>query len=282
VGDVDQLPSVGPGNVLGDLIRSGRITVAKLTEIFRQAKSSRIVAAAHAVNEGTLPEPEAPSETLTDFYFSACESPEAIERMIVKLVKERIPERFGLNPLADVQVLTPMNGSSLGARQLNQVIQAALNPQLNQKEVSRFGITFREGDRVIQTENNYPREVFNGDLGTVERIDPLEQELVVRFEGRDVAYDFNDLDELQLAYVLTIHKSQGSEYPCVIMPLHTQHFMMLRRNLLYTGITRGKQLVILVGSRKALEIAVSRTESAHRHTALADRLRQQEERSLVE
>lgn len=276
VGDADQLPSVGPGNVLGDLIRSRRIAVARLTEIFRQVRSSRIVSAAHAVNEGSLPDLEAPSQGLTDFYFTECETPEAVERMIVKLVKERIPERFGLNPLADVQVLTPMNGTSLGARQLNQVLQAALNPKANQKEISRFGVTFRQGDRVIQTENNYQREVYNGDLGTVERIDPLEQELVVRFEGRDVAYDFNSLDELSLAYVLTIHKSQGSEYPCVIIPLHTQHFLMLRKNLLYTALTRGKQLVIVVGSKKALEIAVSRTETAHRHTALADRLRQLE------
>ncbi len=202
--------------------------------------------------------------------------------MIVKLVQERIPERFGMNPLSDVQVLTPMNGSSLGARQLNQVLQAALNPKRSQKEVARFGITFREGDRVIQTENNYQREVYNGDLGMVERIDPLEQELVVRFESRDVAYDFNSLEELSLAYVLTIHKSQGSEYPCVILPLHTQHFMMLRKNLLYTGITRGKQLVILVGSKKALEIAVSRTETQHRHTALCERLQRLESGSMQE
>jgi exodeoxyribonuclease V alpha subunit len=282
VGDVDQLPSVGPGNVLGDLIRSRRITVARLTEIFRQAKSSRIIAAAHSVNEGELPDLETPSEGLTDFYFSQCETPDAIEKMIVKLVQERIPKRFGLNPMTDVQILTPMNGSSLGARQLNQVLQAALNPKAGQKEISKFGMTYREGDRVIQTENNYEREVYNGDLGTVERIDPLEQELIVRFESRLVVYDFNSLEELSLAYVLTIHKSQGSEYPCVIMPLHTQHFMMLRRNLLYTGITRGKQLVILVGSKKALEIAVSRMDANNRYTALPERFRQREGRDKTD
>jgi exodeoxyribonuclease V alpha subunit len=272
VGDVDQLPSVGPGSVLGDLIRSRRVTVARLTEIFRQAQSSRIVAAAHRVNEGVLPELEAPASQLTDFYFTKCETPEAIERMIVRLVQDRIPERFGLDPRSDVQVLTPMNGSSLGARHLNQVLQNALNPKAHQKEITRFGITFRTGDRVIQTENNYQREVFNGDLGTIEQIDPLDQELTVRFESRTVVYDFNSLDELALAYVLTIHKSQGSEYPCVIIPLHTQHMLMLRRNLLYTGLTRGKQLVILVGTRRALEIAVGRTETQTRYTALCDRL----------
>jgi exodeoxyribonuclease V alpha subunit len=246
--------------------------VARLTEIFRQAQSSRIVSAAHAINQGLLPDLEAPAGQLTDFYFSECDTPESIERMIIKLVQERIPERFGLNPLTEVQVLTPMNGSSLGAGQLNQVLQNALNPKQSQKEITRFGITFRVGDRVLQTENNYQREVFNGDLGTVERIDAVEQELAVRFESKTVAYDFNSLDELALAYVLTIHKSQGSEYPCVIIPLHTQHFMMLRRNLLYTGITRGKQLVILVGSRKALEIAVGRAETHQRFTALCERL----------
>ena len=272
VGDVDQLPSVGPGRVLADLIRSRRVAVARLTEIFRQAQSSRIVAAAHAINEGRLPDLESPSAQLTDFYFTECDTPEAIERMIVRLVQERIPQRFGLDPLADVQVLSPMNGSSLGARNLNHILQNALNPKAGQKEISRFGITFRVGDRVIQTENNYQREVFNGDLGTIERIDAIEQELSVRFENRTITYDFNSLDELALAYVLTIHKSQGSEYPCVIIPLHTQHILMLRRNLLYTAITRGKQLVILVGPRRALEIAIGRAETQNRYTGLCDRL----------
>ena len=272
VGDVDQLPSVGPGRVLGDLMRSRQITVARLTEIFRQAQSSRIVTAAYAVNQGELPPLEAPKSGLTDFYFTECDTPEAIETMIVRLVKDRIPERFGLDPLADVQVLTPMNGSSLGARHLNQVLQNALNPKQKQREVARFGITYRVGDRVIQTENNYNRDVFNGDLGTISHIDPVEQELTVQFETRSVVYDFGSLDELALAYVLTIHKSQGSEYPAVVIPLHTQHFMMLRRNLLYTGITRGKQLVIVVGSRRALEIAIQRADTHHRFTALCERL----------
>jgi len=272
VGDVDQLPSVGPGRVLSDLIRSRQVAVARLTEIFRQARTSRIVSAAHAVNQGQMPNLQAPESGLTDFYFSECETPESIGRMIEKLVKERIPERFSLNPLTDVQVLTPMNKGVLGARNLNQVLQAVLNPKQNQNEVSRFGLTYREGDRVIQTENNYKTGVFNGDLGTVSRIDPVEQELRVQFEGREVIYDFAMLDELALAYVLTIHKSQGSEYPCVIIPLHTQHFLMLRRNLIYTGITRGKQLVILTGSRKALEIAVSRTDTQERKTTIVRRL----------
>ena len=273
VGDVDQLPSVGPGRVLADLIESRLVKVARLTEIFRQAQTSRIVSAAHAINEGILPDLESPTSGVTDFYFSPSETPEAVENMIVRLIQDRIPKRFGFDPMTDVQVLTPMNGSKLGARNLNQVLQNALNPKRSSsKEVMRFGVTYREGDRVIQTENNYNREVFNGDVGRVQRIDPTEQELIVRFENREVTYEFAALDELSLAYVLTIHKSQGSEYPCVILPVHTQHFVMLRRNLLYTGITRGKQLVILVGTKQAIEIAVSRSESHHRHTTLRSRL----------
>ena len=179
--------------------------------------------------------------------------PEAIRDMIVRLVQQRIPTRFGFDPLADIQVLTPMNRSLLGARNLNQVLQAALNPEGGTAaEIARFGWTFRVGDRVIQNVNNYDRDVFNGDLGIIAEINRIEQELAVQFEDRTVAYDFGDLDELSLAYVLSIHKSQGSEFPCVVIPLHTQHYLMLQRNLLYTAITRGKQLVVLVGSRKAL------------------------------
>ena len=273
VGDVDQLPSVGPGSVLGDLIASGAVPVVRLTEIFRQASQSQIVTAAYAINNGRIPNLTV-SEELTEFYFVECEEPEAIQDMLVRLVKERIPARFGCDPKSDIQVLTPMNRSLLGARNLNQVMQAAMNPSSNGPEIERFGWTFRIGDRVIQTENNYDRDVFNGDLGVVEKINRIEQELVVQFEGRPVKYDFADLDELSLAYVLTIHKSQGSEFPCVVIPLHTQHYMMLQRNLLYTAVTRGKQLVVLVGTKKALGMAIKRADTRQRYTALRRRLQE--------
>jgi exodeoxyribonuclease V alpha subunit len=271
VGDVDQLPSVGPGTVLADLIASGTLPVVRLTEIFRQAAASQIVAAAYAINRGRLPELKAP-QTLSDFYFIEAEQPEVVQDLIVRLVRERIPRRFGFNPKTDIQVLSPMNRSPLGSRNLNQVLQAALNPAVGEAEIQRFGWTFRLGDRVIQTENDYNRDVFNGDLGLVEKINRIEQEMVINFEGRQVEYDFGDLDELALAYALSIHKSQGSEFPCVVIPLHTQHYMMLQRNLLYTAVTRGKRLVVLVGTKKALAMAVRRQDTARRYTALRGRL----------
>jgi exodeoxyribonuclease V alpha subunit len=271
VGDVDQLPSVGPGSVLADLITSQVVPVVRLTEIFRQASQSQIVTAAYAINNGRMPNLTMPEE-LTEFYFVECDEPEAIQDMLVRLVKERIPARFGFDPKSDIQVLTPMNRSLLGARNLNQVMQAAMNPGDKGPEIQRFGWTFRIGDRVIQTENNYDRDVFNGDLGVVENMNRIEQEMVVNFEGRPVKYDFADLDELSLAYVLSIHKSQGSEFPCVVIPLHTQHYMMLQRNLLYTAVTRGKRLVVLVGTKKALGIAIRRADTRHRYTALRRRL----------
>ena len=273
VGDVDQLPSVGPGSVLADLIASGVVPVVRLTEIFRQAAESEIVTAAYAINQGRMPELK-PPEGLSDFYFIEAEEPEAIQDLIVRLVKERIPKRFGFNPKTDIQVLTPMNRSVLGARNLNQVLQTALNPGDGGPEIQRFGWTFRLGDRVIQTENDYNRDVFNGDLGVIESINRIEQEMVVNFEGRQVEYDFGDLDEIALAYVLSIHKSQGSEFPCVVIPLHTQHYMMLQRNLLYTAVTRGKKLVVLVGTKKALGMAVRRQDTAKRFTALRKRLQE--------
>ncbi|MGL4464635.1 MAG: ATP-dependent DNA helicase, partial [Planctomycetia bacterium] len=274
VGDVDQLPSVGPGAVLADVIQSGCVPVARLTEIFRQGKDSRIVTAAHAVNQGEVPDFPTGTE-LTDYYFVEADDPAAVVERVVKMVRERIPQRFGFDPTTDVQVLTPMNRAELGAQNLNMVLQRALNPPAASKaEVERFGWRFRVGDRVIQTVNNYDRDVFNGDLGLVAAVDGDEQTVAVLFDGRPVVYEFHDLDELSLAYALTIHKSQGSEYPCVVLPLHTQHYMMLRRNLVYTAVTRGKKLVVLVGSRKALTMAVARGETASRHTALARRLRE--------
>ena len=273
VGDVDQLPSVGPGSVLADLIASNVVPVVRLTEIFRQASQSQIVTAAYAVNHGQMPKLSAPEE-LTDFYFVEAEEPEAIQDLLVRLIKERIPARFGFDPKADIQVLTPMNRSLLGARNLNQVLQAALNPGSDGPEVQRFGWTFRIGDRVIQTENNYNRDVYNGDLGVIAKINRIEQVLHVDFEGRSVEYDFGDLDELALAYVLSIHKSQGSEFPCVVIPVHTQHYLMLQRNLLYTAITRGKKLVVVVGTKKALGMAVRRADTGRRHTTLKKRLQE--------
>jgi exodeoxyribonuclease V alpha subunit len=257
--------------VLADLIRSRAVPVVRLTEVFRQAAQSRIISAAYAINCGHTPDLTPPDE-LGDFYFVEADEPEAIRDAIVRLVRERIPKRFGSDPRTDIQVLSPMNRSELGARNLNQVLQEALNPARDQPQIERFGWVFREGDRVIQTENNYQRDVFNGDLGVIEKINRIEQELVVSFEGRGVTYDFGDLDELSLAYVLTVHKSQGSEYPCVVIPLHTQHFLMLQRNLLYTAVTRGKRLVILVGTKKALGLAVRRQDTRRRCTALARRL----------
>jgi exodeoxyribonuclease V alpha subunit len=273
VGDADQLPSVGPGAVLADLIAAGVVPVVRLTEIFRQARQSQIVTAAYAINQGQVPKLSAP-EGLADFYFVDAAEPEAIQDMLVRLVKERIPARFGLDPKTEIQVLTPMNRSSLGSRSLNLVLQAALNPADGGPEVQRFGWTFRLGDRVIQNENNYGREVFNGDLGVIERINRIEQLMTVNIDGRQVEYDFGDLDEVSLAYVLSIHKSQGSEFPCVVIPLHTQHYLMLKRNLLYTAVTRGKKLVVLVGTKRALGMAVSREDTRRRFTALKGRLQE--------
>ncbi len=272
VGDVDQLPSVGPGTVLADLIASQTVPVARLTEIFRQARESRIITAAHAIHSGEEPETAPPGDKTSDFYLIEAETPDAIRDMVVRMVAERIPARFGVDPKRDVQVLAPMHRGELGTQSLNEALQNVLNPKGDTPEVERFGTVFRLGDRVIQTENSYKREVFNGDLGVVQAINRVEQQLTVAFEGREVEYDFGDLDELQLAYALSIHKSQGSEYPCVVIPLHTQHFVMLQRNLIYTAVTRGRRLVVLVGPRKALAMAVRRQDQQLRYTALKQRL----------
>lgn len=278
VGDVDQLPSVGPGTVLGDIIRSRAVPVVRLTEIFRQAEASWIVRAAHRVNQGELPASAPPpgegGKPAGDFFVIDAEEPEVVIDRIITLVRDRIPSRFGFDPLKDVQILTPMNKSDLGARNLNARLQEVFNPPQGKAEVQRFGWTFRPGDKVLQTVNNYQKEVFNGDIGRVTSVDAEDQEVKVNFDGRDVAYELNELDELALAYALTIHKSQGSEYPAVVIPLHMQHFMLLQRNLVYTGITRGKKLVVVVGSKKALGTAVRRQETAYRYSALARRLRE--------
>ena len=271
VGDVDQLPSVGAGSVLGDIIASGIVPVVRLNEVHRQASSSYIIRAAHAVNHGEEPESAPPGQG--DFFFIEANDPEQILDRIITLVKERIPAKFGLDPFKDVQVLSPMNKSELGVKNINRVLQSALNTRPGAKEVARFGVSFRVGDKVIQTQNNYQREVFNGDIGRVAKIDETEETLWVDMDGRIVEYEFAELDELQLAYAITIHKSQGSEYPAVVIPLHTQHFVMLQRNLLYTGITRGRRLVAVVGSKKALWIAVNKAETSRRFSLLPERLR---------
>lgn len=273
VGDRDQLPSVGAGSVLADIIGSGAVAVVRLTEVQRQASSSWIVRAAHAVNHGEEPASAPPGSG--DFYFIDADEPEQVIDRIVTMVKARIPAKFGLDPFKDVQVLSPMNKSELGVANLNRVLQESLNPSRGpQQEVTRFGVTFRTGDKVIQTQNNYQREVFNGDIGRVLDLQQTDQVVTVEFDGRPVEYDFSDLDELQLAYCTSIHKSQGSEYPAVVIPVHTQHFVMLQRNLLYTGITRGRKLVAVVGSRKALWLAVSRADQSRRFSLLKWRLQQ--------
>jgi len=264
VGDVDQLPSVGPGNFLRDLIDSEAVPVVRLTEIFRQAKDSFIITNAHRVNEGQLPELDAPNES--DFYFISEEVPEKVLATIKELVSERVPRKFGL----DVQVLTPMHKGVCGSENLNRELQATLNP--TGPSIQRFGRTYRVRDRVMQIRNNYDKDVFNGDLGHIKRLDLVEQELIVEIDGREVHYEFNDLDELMPAYAISVHKSQGNEYPAVIVPLLTQHFVLLQRNLLYTAITRGKKLVILVGSKKALAIAVRNDKTAARFSRLRELL----------
>jgi len=272
VGDVDQLPSVGAGAVLADLIDSGVLPVARLTEVHRQAGASWIVRAAHAVNRGE--EPQSAPAGAGDFYFVEANDPPTVIARIVQMVTERIPAKFGFDPFRDVQVLTPQVKTELGVLNLNRELQAALNPGGGGgAETKKFDTTFRAGDKVMQVRNNYQREVFNGDIGRVAKVDAVDQVVAVDYDGRKVEYDFADLDELQLAYAITVHKSQGAEYPAVVIPVHTQHYMMLQRNLLYTGITRGRKLVVLVGSRKALWRAVTNAETKRRFSLLKWRLR---------
>ncbi|MEM9284019.1 MAG: ATP-dependent RecD-like DNA helicase [Verrucomicrobiota bacterium] len=273
VGDVDQLPSVGPGSVLRDLISSEVVPVSRLTRIYRQGSRSLIVDAAHEINQGQLPPLESKAEA--DFFFIERKDPAAIRDTLAHLIQDRIPGSFSMNPRDDLQVLTPMNRQSLGTSELNHVLQETLNPPAELKlEIERFGVVFRQGDKVIQTRNNYEKEVFNGDIGHIVEITTEPSTITVSFDHRSVTYEPGELDELQLAYAITIHKSQGSEFPAVIIPLSTQHFMLLQRNLLYTGVTRGRKLVVLVGERKALEMAIRNERSARRYTGLADRLKQ--------
>ena len=273
VGDVDQLPSVGPGSVLKDFIQSGCLSVVRLQEIFRQAAGSRIITNAHRINQGQMPmmEEDAP---LSDFYFIDREEPERTAATLLQMVRDRIPSKFQVHPILDIQVLCPMNRGSLGVREMNLTLQNALNPLRHGDVVAeKFGWQFRARDKVIQTENNYDKEVFNGDIGQISFIDPIEKEIKVQFEQRKVIYDFGELDELSLAYAITIHKSQGSEFPVVVMPVATQQYMLLQRNLVYTGVTRGRKLVVIIGQKKALGMAVNNSKNASRYSGLLHRLR---------
>ncbi|MCX6729947.1 MAG: ATP-dependent RecD-like DNA helicase, partial [Candidatus Portnoybacteria bacterium] len=269
VGDIDQLPSVGPGAVLADMINSQTIPVVKLTEIFRQAANSQIIVNAHRINQGQFPVQN--STSLSDFYFIQAQTPEEIQEKLLHVVIEKIPKRFNFDPKRDIQVLTPMNRGGLGSRSLNSILQAKLNPN-SEPKISRFGTTFAPGDKIIQNVNNYDKDVFNGDIGIIESIDLEESEVQINFDGHLVTYDFNELDEVALAYATSIHKSQGSEYPVVVIPISTQHYMLLARNLLYTAVTRGRKLVIIIGQIKALAIAIKNNSIGTRMTNLRSRL----------
>jgi len=266
VGDIDQLASVGPGQVLADIISSGAVPVVRLTEVFRQAAQSQIITNAHKINKGAIPNLSNPKGE-SDFYFVQADDPETAVPRIIELVKNRIPQRFGLDPIRDVQVLCPMNRGGVGARSLNIELQAALNPA-GEHKIERFGWTFAAGDKVMQIANDYDKEVYNGDIGYIDSLDLDGGEMSVSFDGRAVIYGVGELDTLVPAYAATIHKSQGSEYPAVVIPVMTQHYTMLQRNLLYTGVTRGKRLVVLVGQKKAIAIAVHNISGRRRWSKL--------------
>ncbi len=269
VGDVNQLPSVGAGNVLNDMITSGAVPVVELNEIFRQAKASRIIVNAHKINNGIVPsfENEIPNN---DFYFIRQEDPQKVLEIILELTKTRIPRRFGFDPVDDIQVLTPMHKGVVGAVNLNMELQKTLNPV--QDGIVRGNRNFRVNDKVMQIRNNYDKEVFNGDIGRITGIQPEGYQVIVTYDGRDVAYEFSDLDEIVLAYAVSVHKSQGSEYPAVVIPILTQHYILLQRNLIYTAITRGRNLVVVVGTRNALAIGINNDKTKKRFTYLKHRL----------
>ena len=270
VGDINQLPSVGAGSVLKDVIESGSVPVVNLDEIFRQAQGSDIIVNAHKVNQGIIPELDNSNGQASDFFFFEQDNPELIPSQIVALVKEKIPQFFGLNPIDDIQVITPMHDGSAGTKNLNMELQKALNP--SGEGIAKAGRAFNVGDKVMQTVNDYDKDVFNGDIGRITRVDQEEHEIHVRFDDHEVKYDYGDLGDLVLAYAISIHKAQGSEYAAVVMPIEEQHYMMLQRNLLYTGITRGKKLVVVVGTKKAMAMAVRNNKISKRFTLLKQRL----------
>ena len=267
VGDIDQLPSVGAGNVLRDIIDSNKIPVVRLTRIFRQAQTSRIVMNAHAINAGNFPNIQNGHET--DFFFIKQENPDEIVKLIIGLVRDRLSKRYDYPP-KEIQVLTPMQRGTVGAANLNIELQNALNP--SGPSLARGGYTYRQGDKVMQIRNNYDKSVFNGDIGYITVVDTNERTLSVTFDNRLVEYDISELDELVLAYAVTIHKSQGSEFPVVVMPITMKHYVMLQRNLIYTGITRAKKICVLVGTTKALAYAVHNQTVSKRNTKLTERL----------
>ncbi|MFT4552098.1 MAG: exodeoxyribonuclease V alpha subunit [Chlamydiales bacterium] len=268
VGDIDQLPSVGPGNVLRDLINCKRLPVVMLKDIFRQAAGSAITTNAHKINSGHFPDIR--NGFNSDFYFITREEKEHVLETIINLVSSRLPKKYGFKPLEDIQVLAPMKRGLIGTENLNNVLQSILNPQ--GEGIQRNGFRFLVGDKVMQIRNNYRKEVFNGDVGRIIEVNTSDMQIMVRFGEIDVDYEWKELDELMLAYAVSVHKFQGSECPCVVMPVHTSHFKLLHRNLLYTGVTRGKKLVVLVGNRKALAIAVRNNEVQKRYTALQQSL----------
>ena len=268
VGDINQLPSVGPGNVLRDIIASGSVPVVELIEIFRQAQESSIVVNAHRINRGLLPKHG--KRLLEDFYLLEQEDPEEVLRIIMELIQERIPKRFGFDPLNDIQVLTPMHRGTVGAENLNIELQSALNP--GSDEITRGGRTFRINDKVMQIKNNYEKGVFNGDIGRITKINPESQQVFISFDNRNVVCEYSELDEIVLAYAISVHKSQGSEYPAVIIPILMQHYLLLQRNLIYTAITRARKLVVMVGTQKALSTGVKNDKTRRRYTSLRRRL----------
>jgi exodeoxyribonuclease V alpha subunit len=270
VGDVNQLPSVGAGNVLKDIIESKAVPVVELNEIFRQAKESSIIVNAHLINEGKMPNLKSSQDKLDDFYFIEQEDPQKVMELIITLVKERIPKRFGFNAIDDIQVLTPMHRGVIGASNLNMELQKAMNP--GDDGVNRFGRLYKVNDKVMQISNNYDKEVYNGDIGRIVSIDEEAQEVGVSIDEREIIYDYSELNELVHAYAVSIHKSQGSEYKAVVIPILTQHYILLQRNLLYTGVTRGKKLVVIVGTRKAMAIAVKNNKTQKRYTLLNERM----------
>ncbi len=273
VGDVDQLPSVGPGMALHHVIASGVVPVVRLKEVFRQSRDSQIITTAHDIRSGRMPAPVAGQSPSSDFYFVEREAPEQITDLMVKLIQQRIPKRLAVDTIRDVQVLCPMHRGSLGAREVNRRLQAALNPaRPGRAEIEKFGWTFRVGDKVIQTENNYDKNVFNGDMGQVEMIDSLNKGVAIRFENQKVIYDFGELDQVSLGYAISIHKSQGSEFPVVVIPLAMQQYLLLQRNMIYTGITRGEKLVVIIGQARALRAAVKNDKQERRYSGLLSRL----------
>ena len=268
IGDTDQLPSVGAGNVLNGLIDSKKIPVVKLTEIFRQAQQSMIVTNAHLINTGEFPKLSGAKDR--NFFFIEEEDADTSVELITKLISERLPQHYNYHPIDDIQLLCPMRRGTLGAENLNKCLQDVLNP--NTEQAARGWQTFRVGDKVMQVRNNYDYDVYNGDIGRIVGIDQIDKQVEVRFPDKLVAYDMADLNELVLAYATTIHKAQGSEYPAVVMPINTQHYIMLQRNLLYTGITRAKELVVIVGTKQALGICIRNNQVMERNSYLAERL----------